>query len=189
MSRFRNALFAAASALFAFGFAGAPASAQNTAPPPTDVHTSGDWTVRCIHTQSTFCELAQVMIERSHNVKVASISISYIPKSDSYLGRFSVPLGVAFDQGLGLEFGAFQQANLKYRVCEREGCYVTGLLPPEMIEGMKNMGSDKGAMDIQMIDGRKLQIPVLLNGFADGLDVLKKWTVEKAGGNDRPAKK
>jgi|HubBroStandDraft_6_1064221.scaffolds.fasta_scaffold416896_1 invasion protein IalB len=187
MSRFRNALFAAASTLFVFGIA--PASAQNGAPPPTDVHTSGDWTVRCIHAQSTFCELGQVMVERTHNTKVASISISYIPKSDAYLGRFSVPLGVAFDQGLGLEFGSFRQAGLKYRLCERDGCYVTGLLPTQLLDAMKSMGSDKGAMDIQMIDGRKLQIPIVLNGFGDGLDLLKKWTVEKAGGAAPPAKK
>jgi invasion protein IalB len=189
MSRFHNALPAAAFALFALGSASVPANAQNAPPAVTDSHTTGDWTVRCVRTQSTFCELGQVMVERTHNTKVASISISYIPKSDAYLGRFSVPLGVAFDQGLGLEFGAFHQAGLKYRLCERDGCYVTGLLPPQLVDAMKAMGSDKGAMDIEMIDGRKLQIPIVLNGFGDGLDLLKKWTVEKAGGSPPPAKK
>jgi len=34
-------------------------------------------------------------------------------------------------------------------------------------------------MSATYIDGRKLQIPVLLDGFSDGLDILKKKTAEK----------
>jgi invasion protein IalB len=180
--------FAAALAISAFALS--QASAQNApAPTVTDSHTSGDWNVRCLRAATTVCEMTQFVVERSRNLRIASVAISYVPKSDSYLGRFGVPLGVAFDKGLGLEFGTFRANNLRYRVCERDACYVAGILPGQMIDAMRSLGAGKGAMDIQMIDGRKLQIPIVLNGFGDGLDLLKKWTVEKAGGEDKPDKK
>ncbi len=188
MSRFAKFLFATACVPFALAWS--PASAQNAAQPTvTDSHISGDWIVRCFHAQTNVCEMMQVMIDRINKVKVASISISYIPKSDSYLGRFSAPLGVAFDAGLGLEFGAFRANDLKYRLCAKDGCYVIGMCPPQMIDAMKGMGANKGAMDIQMIDGRKLQIPITLNGFADGVELLKKWSIEKASAGDKSDKK
>jgi invasion protein IalB len=189
MNRFRTILFAAASVPFVLALAAASARAQDAATPTvTDTHTSGDWIVRCIRAQTSGCEMVQVMIERTHKTKVASVTIIYNAKSASYLGRFGAPLGVAFDTGLGLEFGSFRANNLQYKLCARDGCYVMGSLPPDMIDAMKGMGADKGAMDIQMIDGRKLQIPITLNGFADGIDLLKKWSVEKAGGSAKSDK-
>lgn len=165
----------------------APAFAQDAqAPTVTDTHTSGDWTVRCFRAQTTVCEMAQVMVQRNRNVRIASVEINYIPKTDSYIGRFGLPLGVSFDKGLGLEFGTFKAVNLKYRICSRDSCFVTGTLPSPLVQAMKNPGTDRGFMDIQMIDGRKAQIPIALNGFSDGIDLLKKWTVEKAA---PPAKK
>ncbi len=44
---------------------------------------------------------------------------------------------------------------------------------------MAAAGATRGAMKAAYIDGRKFQIPVLLDGFSDGLDILKKKTDEK----------
>lgn len=182
-------LFAAA-AIVAMASAMVPVAQAQTAPTFTDTQNSGNWTVHCFRAkQQTLCEMVEVMVERGSNVKVASVSINYVPKSESYFGRFGVPLGVAFDPGLDLEVGTFHATNLRFGICAKDGCYVTGMLPPALIEAMKDATVDKGAMDIQMINGRKVRIPIALSGFAGGLDVLKKWTVEKAGEGDKSAKK
>ncbi len=187
MNRLR---FFAAVAITAVASATVPVAAQTQNNPQfTDTQNSGNWTVHCFRAKQTICEMVEVMVERNTNVKVASVAINYVPKTESYFGRFSVPLGVAFDPGLDLEVGTFHAPNLRFGICAKDGCYVTGLLPPALIDAMKDTTVDKGAMRIQMINGRKVGIPIALNGFASGLEVLKKWTVEKASEGDKSAKK
>jgi invasion protein IalB len=89
------------------------------------------------------------------------------------------PLGVSFDQGLTLQIGTFNAQNIKFRVCGRDGCLVVTPLPPQLIEAMSSAGSARGTMKAAYIDGRQFQIPILLDGFSDGLDSLKKKTAEK----------
>jgi invasion protein IalB len=147
-------------------------------PTVTESQTFGSWSVRCYHDAPFVCDMTQVDIDRAHNVLVASIAISYDPKSDSYLGRFMMPLGVSFDQGLGLQIGPFNAPNIKFRVCAREGCLVLSPLPPQLIQAMQ-AGGARGSMKATLITGRQIQIPVLLDGFSEGLDLLKKKTAEK----------
>jgi len=156
-----------------------PAAAQQQNSLVTDSQTTGSWSVRCYRAGPFACDMTQVDVDRTRNALVASIAISYDPKSDSYLGRFMMPLGVSFDQGLGVEIGAFNAQNIKFRVCGRDGCLVVSPLPPQMIQAMASAGSTRGSMRAAYIDGRKFQIPILLDGFADGLDILKKKTAEK----------
>jgi invasion protein IalB len=156
-----------------------PAAAQQQNSLVTDSQTTGSWSVRCYRTGPFVCDMTQVDVDRTRNALVASIAISYDPKSDSYLGRFMMPLGVSFDQGLGVQIGAFNAQNIKFRVCGRDGCLVVSPLPPQMIQAMASAGSTRGSMRAAYIDGRKFQIPILLDGFADGLDILKKKTAEK----------
>ncbi len=170
-----------AGAAIALAVVSAPVLAQvGQESPITDTHTNGSWSVRCYRTSPFVCDLSQAAIDRKHNMRIASISLSYISKSNSYIGRFAVPLGVSFDQGMGIEIGSFKAAGLKYRLCERDGCYVAGVLPAEMIDAMRAPGVKQGLMTGSFIDGRKFQIPITLDGFSDGLDLLKKWTVEKS---------
>lgn len=158
----------------------APSAAPAANPAITDTHTSGSWSVRCYHAGTVVCDLTQASYTRSKNLRVASIAIGYIVKSNQFIGRFIVPLGVSFDQGLTIEIGSYRAQNLKYRRCEREGCYVEGILPQPLLDAMQTPGLEKGAMDIVSIDGRKVQIPIVLDGFSDGLSQLKEWSIQKA---------
>ena len=174
----RSLAFGVAAAALAWSLSDAPVAAQQQSP-VTDSQTVGSWSVRCYRQGPFACDMTQIDVDRAHNVLIASIAISYDPKSDSYLGRFMMPLGVSFDQGLGVEIGAFSAQNIKFRVCGRDGCLVVSPLPPQMIQAMASAGSTRGAMKATYIDGRKFQIPILLDGFSDGLDILKKKTTEK----------
>jgi invasion protein IalB len=175
----RSLAFGAAAVAAAWSLSEVPAAAQQQGSMVTDSQTVGSWSVRCYRAGPFSCDITQVDVDRTRNALVASISISYDPKSDSYLGRFLMPLGVSFDQGLGVEVGAFNAQNIKFRVCGRDGCLVVSPLPPQMIQAMASAGSTRGSMKAAYIDGRKFQIPILLDGFSDGLDILKKKTAEK----------
>jgi len=156
----------------------ASAEAQQQTPAVTDSQTSGSWSVRCYRGAPFACDMTQVDIDRTRNALIASVAISYDPKSDSYLGRFLMPLGVSFDQGLALQIGAFSAQNIKFRICGREGCLVLSPLPPQLIQAMQ-AGGARGSMKATLIGGRQVQIPILLDGFSDALDLLKKKTTEK----------
>jgi invasion protein IalB len=176
-------------ALAMFAFVPVAASAQNAqGSPVTESKNYGSWTVRCYRPGTLPCDVSQSTVDRARRILIASISISYIPKSDAYFGRFVLPLGVSFDQGMGLEIGAFKAANLKFRICERDGCYVTGIVPSTLIDAMKTEGS-KGTISASLIDGRKFQIPIVLDGFSDGLDALKKRAEQGDAGADKATKK
>lgn len=183
----KAALSIAAVAVAAFG---TPAQAQNSQQSlVTESQTTGSWSVRCYRSGPFVCDMTQVDIDRTRNALVASVSISYNPKTDSYLGRFMMPLGVSFDQGLALEVGQFQASGIKYRVCGRDGCLAINILPPQLIEAMQASGTNKGAMRAVLINGQKIEIPILLDGFSEGLDQLKKLTAEKLASIDKTGKK
>jgi invasion protein IalB len=162
-----------------------PSAASAQTNQVTDSQTVGSWSVRCYRAGPIACDMTQIDVDRTRNVLVASVSISYDPKSDVYLGRFLLPLGVSFDQGMTLEIGGFIAQNIKFRVCGRDGCLVMNPLPLQLIQAMQAGGSTKGAMRAAYIDGRKFEIPILLNGFSEGLDILKKKTAEKLAAADK----
>jgi invasion protein IalB len=167
----------------------APAQAQNAqAPAVTESQTTGSWSVRCYRGGPFVCDMTQVDVDRQRNILVASVSISYNPKQDSYLGRFMLPLGVSFDQGLGIEVAQFQAQGVKYRVCGRDGCLAINILPPQLIDAMQSAGA-KGVMHATLINNQKLDIPILLDGFSDSLAKLKKLTAEKLASADQSGKK
>ena len=180
IGRFTNIACAVALGMVAAAWSVSPAGAQaQQGSLVTDSQTIGSWSVRCYRQGPFACDMTQVDVDRTHNVLVASIAVSYDPKSDSYLGRFLMPLGVSFDQGLGVQIGAFNAQGIKFRVCGRDGCLVVSPLPPQMIQAMQSAGSTRGNMKAAYIDGRQFQIPILLDGFSEGLDILKKKTAEK----------
>lgn len=164
----------AAALCAAFAFAPRAVAAQE-APPAPETHASGSWVIHCFHVAGGSCDMSQSTVFRGR-MKIASIVIAYLPKNSAFVGQFVVPLGVSFDEGLGLEIGTFRATHLRYRRCERDGCYVEGTLPQALIDAMSAPGADKGAMDVQLADGHKFQIPIDLNGFAGGIDMLKKLT-------------
>jgi invasion protein IalB len=187
-----NVMGKAALSIAAIAIAGmaAPAQAQNAQQPlVTETQTTGSWSVRCYRSGPFLCDMTQVDIDRSRNALVASISVSYNPKADAYLGRFLMPLGVSFDQGLAIDIGQFHAAGIKYRVCGRDGCLAINILPPQLIEAMQSGGSGKGVMRSTLINGQKIEIPILLDGFSESLDQLKKLTDEKLASAEKTGKK
>jgi len=155
----------------------------------TDTQTKGSWSVRCYRSGPITCDMTQVDVDRQRNALIASVAFSLNSKTNSYLARFLLPLGVSFEQGLGLEIGSYKVSNLKYRVCGREGCWVMNLLSPQVMDAMQSGGSARGAMTATMIDGRKIQIPILMDGFSDSFETMKKLTEEKLASGDKSGKK
>lgn len=181
--------FAYAAALCASFLLPAAASAQNQNP-VSDTQTTGAWTVRCYRVPRAPCEMMELVYDSEHRGPVASVSIAYFPKNNVFVGNFVMPLGVSFDQGMSLQVGNFNQTHIKFRLCQRNGCYMTSALPPSLIEAMRSQGSTKGQISTTFVDGRPIVGQIDFDGFSEGMDLLKKWSSEKAGADEKsPAPK
>ena len=159
-----------------------PAATPNTAQaesPVTQTSTIGSWTVRCYRTANSVCDASQVAYERQQNLRVLGVSIALVPDKNLYTARFVVPLLVSFAKGMTIEVGSFRLPGLKYRRCERDGCYVEGVLPPQMIGAMAQAGASKGIVQIAAINGKIVTIPIAFDGFADALSQMKQWDAQK----------
>ena len=157
----------------------ATADAASANSPITQTRTTGSWTVRCYRSPGSVCDVSQVAYERQQNLRVLGVSIAYVPDKNLYTGRFVVPLLVSFAKGMTIEIGSFRIPNLKFRRCERDGCYVEGVLPLPMIAAMAQSGAAKGAIEIAAINGKAVTLPIALDGFADGLSQMKQWDAGK----------
>ena len=142
--------------------------------------TIGSWTVRCYRTAGVACDVSQVGYERRQNLRVLGVSIAFVPDRNLYSGRFVVPLVVSFAKGMTIRIGTFELANLKYRRCERDGCYVEGVLPAQMIDAMTQSGVSKGAIEIAAVNGKTVTLPIALDGFADSLAQMKQWDAQRS---------
>jgi invasion protein IalB len=146
----------------------------------TQSRTIGSWTVRCYRTTGAACDVSQIAYERQQNQRVLGIAIAFMPERNIYSGRFVVPLVVSFAKGMTIRIGAYELANLKYRRCERDGCYVEGALPPQMIEAMTQSGAAKGSIEIAAVNGKTVRLPIALDGFADSLAQMKQWDAQRS---------
>jgi invasion protein IalB len=160
-----------------------PATPDATAQAPSPVtqsRTIGSWTVRCYRTAGSVCDISQAAFERQQNQRVLGVSIAFVPDKNLYTGRFVVPPLVSFAKGMTIEIGSYQLAGLKYRRCERDGCYVEGVLPIQMIAAMEQGGASKGVIKIAAVNGKPVTLPIGLDGFADSLAQMKQWDAQKS---------
>ena len=104
-----------------------PAAAPAPTAPlqPNETKTFGDWTVRCYPIASPSpCDMYELLANKQNNQRVMSLSIAYLPSGDKHVIQVAVPLGVLIPKGLVIESDTFTSPMLRYRRCDRGGCYV-----------------------------------------------------------------
>lgn len=157
---------------------------------PTESKPYGDWTVRCFPVQSPSpCDMFEMLASKSSGNRVMSISIAYLPATDKHVIQIAVPLGIAIQKGLVIESDTYTSPQLRYRRCDRAGCYVEMLMDNGAIT---SLSTATGGAKVRIVaDGGKVfEIPFSLNGFSDAhgamADLARKKT-EKPSDNPTPA--
>ncbi|MEI9886222.1 MAG: invasion associated locus B family protein [Rhizomicrobium sp.] len=151
---------------------------------PSETKTFGDWTVRCfpVTTQSP-CDMFELLANKTSGQRVMSISIAYMPTGDKHIIQIAVPLGIAIQKGLVLSAEGYTSPALRYRRCDRGGCYVEMLLEPPVL-GALSGGGTSATIRIVAEGGKSFDIPFSLKGFADAhgamQDLARKKTAPKA---------
>jgi invasion protein IalB len=189
--KFIGASLAGALAFGVVSFASAD-PAPNAPLVPTETKSFGDWTVRCYPVSSPSpCDMYELLANKQTNQRVMSLSIAYMPAGDKHVIQIAVPLGVLIPSGMVIESDTYTSPMLRYRRCDRAGCYV------EMIfdnDAVTSLGAATGAAKIKIVaDGGKVfEIPFSLTGYTDAhgamVDLARKKTAKPAATAPAPAK-
>ena len=182
----RNWTFAMAAAVLGFVLASGSALAQAAAPAAPakpEQKQFDDWQVRCFPVQSPSpCDMFQEVANPQRNQRILAISIAYVPSMDRYALQVTVPLGVSLPKGLSLQTDSYTSPTLRYRRCDRDGCYVETGVDKTLVEGIAKSSPDaKAKVNITGdSNGKNVGITFFLKGFAAAHDDMVSEARAKA---------
>ena len=157
-------------ALFVSGTAFAQQAAPEAARP--DVKTVEDWFVRCFPIQSPSpCDMFQELDNRETRQRILSLSIAFVPSLNRHALQVTVPLDIAIQKGVVLQTDSYTSPMLKYRRCDRNGCYVEMAVDNALVEGLAKSGA-AGKVNIVADNGKAFSLNFSLKGFAAAHDLL-----------------
>ncbi|HEY2011323.1 MAG TPA: invasion associated locus B family protein [Rhizomicrobium sp.] len=141
-----------------------------------------DWQVRCFPVQSPSpCDMFQEVANQQRTQRLLSISIAYVPSMDRYALQVSVPLGVSLPKGLSIQTDTFTSPTLRYRRCDRNGCYVEMGADKSLIEGIAKSSPDgKAKINVSGDNGKSVGITFFLKGFVAAHDDMVSEAKAKA---------
>ena len=167
----------------------APPAAAAAAPAPaapiqpSETKTFGDWMVRCYPIASPSpCDMYELLANKQNNQRVMSLSIAYLPAGDKHVIQVAVPLGILIPKGLVIESDTFTSPLLRYRRCDRGGCYVEMVFDNGAVNALAT-ATGPAKVKIVAEGGKVFEIPFSLNGYADAhgamVDLARKKTTGK----------
>ena len=162
------------------GCAAAVAQEAPAGPGRPDVKTVGDWLVRCFPVANTNpCDMFQELDAQQTHQRVLSLSVAFIPSLDRHAIQIAVPLEVSIPKGLKIQTDTYTSPVLKYRRCDRNGCYVEMAVDNGMIQQLAS--SSGGAKVIIAADnGKTYPLAFSLKGFSAAHDDMVAKAKAKA---------
>ena len=158
----------------------APAAPAAPASNKPDVKTVQDWSVRCFPIASPSpCDMFQELDNQRTGQRVVSLSFACYPSLNRHALVIAVPLEVSIPKGLKLQTSTYTSPMLKYRRCDRNGCYVEMAVENGVIESLA--GSSGGAKVIIAADnGKTYPLAFSLKGFSAAHDDMVAKAKAKA---------
>jgi invasion protein IalB len=171
---------ACAGLMLTAGAALAQQAPADGSPGRPDAKTVGDWTVRCFPIQSPSpCDIFQEQDYQKTGQRVLSISIAYVPSMDKHAIQISVPLDISIPKGVVLQTDTYTSPVLKYRRCDRNGCYIEMAVDNALVEGLAKSGAE-GKVNIAADNGKNYTLKFSLKGFSQAHDDMVAQARAKA---------
>ncbi|OAI44780.1 hypothetical protein AYO42_04130 [Rhizomicrobium sp. SCGC AG-212-E05] len=158
------------------------ALAQDAAAPQgrPEVKAIGDWVVRCFPIASPSpCDIYQELNDQRSQQRVLSFSIAYVPSLDRHGIQITVPLEVSIPRGLVIETDTFKSQPMKYRMCDRTGCFVQMPIENAAINSIAKSGPD-AKVRIFADSGKSYELKFSLKGFSAAHDSMVEQARAKA---------
>ena len=160
------------------------------APGRPDVKTVGDWMVRCFPVSNPNpCDVFQERVDNRTQQRVLSFSLAFVPSMDRHIMQITVPLDIAIQKGVTIQADAYTSPILKYRMCNREGCFVQLAPDNALVEALAKAGGADAKINIVADSGKSFALPLSLKGFSAAHDDMvaqarvKAKPVAKTGGD------
>jgi invasion protein IalB len=161
-------------------WAQAPAAGAPPAQKAPEVKTVGDWVVRCFPIQSPSpCDIYQELDDQRSRQRVLSFSIAYVPSLNRHGIQITVPLEVSIPRGLVIQTDSFTSPVMKYRYCDRSGCFVQMPIDNGTIESLSKSG-EQAKVRVFADSGKAYDIKFSLKGFASAHDSMVEQSKAKA---------
>jgi invasion protein IalB len=161
------------------GAALAQAGGATATPGAPEVNRVADWTVRCFPVQSPSpCDIFQEQVNQAGQ-RVLSLSMAFVPSMNRHAIQISVPLDIAIPKGLVIQSDTYTSPVLKYRRCDRGGCYVEMAIDNALVEALARSG-DKGMIKISADNGKAYTLNFSLKGFSAAHDDMVAKSRAKA---------
>jgi len=173
------------------GSAAAFAQEAPAAPGRPDVKTVGDWMVRCFPVDNPNpCDMFQEQVrgDQQSRQRVLTFSLAFVPSMNRHILQVTVPLDVAIQKGVTIQAGGYTSPMMKYRMCNREGCFVQLAPDNAVIEALARATGPNANINIVADGGKSFALPLSLKGFSAAHDDMvsqarAKAKPEKAGGD------
>jgi invasion protein IalB len=169
--------------MLASGAALAQDAAAPAAPAPQgrpEVKPFDDWVVRCFPIASPSpCDIYQELNDQRTQQRVLSFSIAYVPSLDRHGIQITVPLEVSIPRGLVIETDSFKSQPMKYRMCDRTGCFVQMPIENGAINSIAKSGPD-AKVRIFADSGKSYELKFSLKGFSAAHDSMVEQARAKA---------
>jgi invasion protein IalB len=137
--------------------------------------------VRCFPVQSPSpCDIFQELDDQRTRQRVLAISIAYVPSLDRHALQITVPLEIAIPKGLTIKAGSYTSPVLKYRRCDRNGCYVEMAVDNSLVEALTRAGDDGGSVNVVADSGKSYALKFFTKGFAEAHDSMVSQARAKA---------
>ena len=153
-----------------------------------EVKPVGDWFVRCFPIDSPSpCDMFQELDSQATKQRVLSISLAYVPSIDRHALQIMVPLEIAIQKGVTVKTDTFTSPLLKYRRCDRNGCYVETPVENSFVESIGRSSGESGKINIVADNGKSYALNFFLKGFAAAHDDMVSQARAKAKAISKPA--
>jgi invasion protein IalB len=140
----------------------------------------GDWAVRCFNVKSMApCDIFYALGTKESKQTIVTISIAYFPSQNKNAINIRVPLGMAIQKGLTIEASAYKSQMISYRRCNQNGCFVEGIVPNDVLEGLKRSGTN-ATLKITPYGSKDVSLPFSLKGFNQAYSEMVELSKQKA---------
>lgn len=165
------------------------AMAQEAGSGRPEVKPVGDyWYVRCFPIDSPSpCDMFQQLDSQATKQRVLSISLAYVPSIDRHALQIMVPLEIAIPKGVTIKTDTFTSPVLKYRRCDRNGCYVEMPVENSFVDSIGRSTGETGKVNITADTGKSYALNFFLKGFTAAHDEMVSQARAKAKAISKPA--
>ena len=158
-------------AALALGSAAAIAQEAPAAPGSPEVKHVGDWMVRCFPVNNPNpCDMFQERVAGEARQRVLTFSLAFVPSMNRHILQITLPLDVALQKGATIQADSYTSPVMKYRMCNREGCFVQAAPDDAVIQALVKATGPDAKINIVADSGKRFALPLSLKGFSAAHD-------------------